>query len=262
MMKRKMTPKSLTVVSTQKLSDSFLRIRFTGDDLQKMPEDCEGDYIKLIFNANGTTNIDDISETGRPLMRTYTIRHFDSAALTLDVDFVLHGSQNQDGIASHWAQTAKAGDTIKVGGPGHSETIPFDLHDYVFVADMTSLPALAVTLTKLTPDAKGRAFIQIADASDKQELEAPQGIDIEWLLGDHQQPLLAKSVESLTSVPSNAGVWCACEFSQMRAVRRHVSDNWSCARENTYFSSYWKHGVTEDGHKALKRQDAESFNQA
>lgn len=256
-MKRKMTPKSLTVVSTEKISHSFQRITLTGDDLKKMPENCAGDYVKLMFTPQGDTDLSTLNENERPAVRTYTIRSFDSESLLMELDFVLHGEDPASGIASHWAQNAKVGDTISIGGPGHSQTISYHLDDYLFVADMTSLPALAVTLEQLDCEATGNVIVQVNDESDIQTLSVPTNMNIEWVVGDAKLPLLVTAAEKITQQAT--GVWCACEFSQMRAIRRSISDRWSCERENTYFSSYWKEGVTEDGHKALKREDAEAF---
>ncbi|CAM4216942.1 siderophore-interacting protein [Vibrio agarivorans] len=264
-MKRKMVPKSLTVIATSKLSNNYLRIRFSGEDLARMPEDCTGDYIKLIFSQNGSAEIGELGEGQRPIMRTYTIRHFDPMNQTLDVDFVLHDSEQSSGVASKWAANAQVGDTIKIGGPGHSDTVPFDLSHYVMFADMTSLPALSATVAQLSAKPSGDIYIQVSDNTDRQalegEIDAPKGMQLHWLVASPHQPALRSAVDSISLPHNQAGVWCACEFSQMRAIRRHISDHFELERSHCYFSSYWKDGVTEDGHKVLKKEDAEAFSQ-
>ncbi|MGO2457267.1 MAG: siderophore-interacting protein, partial [Vibrio casei] len=44
----------------------------------------------------------------------------------------------------------------------------------------------------------------------------------------------------------------------MKAIRTYFNDNDAIQRSKSYFSSYWKQGVTEDGHKIIKREDADS----
>jgi NADPH-dependent ferric siderophore reductase len=44
----------------------------------------------------------------------------------------------------------------------------------------------------------------------------------------------------------------------MRALRQYFRNEKEVDRENIYISSYWKKGVSEDGHKVIKREDAES----
>jgi NADPH-dependent ferric siderophore reductase len=43
----------------------------------------------------------------------------------------------------------------------------------------------------------------------------------------------------------------------MRALRQYFRNEKQVKRENIYISSYWKLGVSEDGHKTIKQQDAE-----
>ncbi len=50
------------------------------------------------------------------------------------------------------------------------------------------------------------------------------------------------------------------EFDSMRALRQYFRNEKEVDRENIYISSYWKQGVSEDGHKVIKREDAESNN--
>ena len=45
----------------------------------------------------------------------------------------------------------------------------------------------------------------------------------------------------------------------MRELRQYFRNEKEVAKENIYISSYWKRGVTKDGHKAIKRADAETL---
>jgi NADPH-dependent ferric siderophore reductase len=44
----------------------------------------------------------------------------------------------------------------------------------------------------------------------------------------------------------------------MRALRQYFRNDRDVEREFIYISSYWKNGVTEEGHKVIKREDAEN----
>ncbi len=53
-------------------------------------------------------------------------------------------------------------------------------------------------------------------------------------------------------------MWCACEFDDMRALRDYFRNQRNVEHDRIYISSYWKNGVSEDGHKVLKRQYLET----
>jgi NADPH-dependent ferric siderophore reductase len=243
-MKNGISKKRVTVVSSTRISNNFQRVILTGEDLKLLPDNCAGQYIKLMFSSDD-----------KPVMRTYTIRDYDAAKQLLSIDFVIHDAEH-GGFASHWAVNAKEGDVLTFGGPGPIKSAPQTNGDYLFVADMTALPAAAIAIERLANDAHGKAFIQVGHESDIQHIEAPQGLEIKWLVGHYDQALLADDVAQMPSLTENTAIWCACEFNQMRAVRRTLSDDENFNRKLAYFSSYWKPGITEDGHKKLKREDA------
>src|SRR5262245_17489179 len=119
----------LTVASVTDLSPHMRRIRLAGPELEGFQSPGYADHVKLFFSADdrplprpergpeGTIWPDG---TPKPHMRDYTPRAFDPVALTLDLDFVLHG----DGPASEWAGSVRPGDTLTIGGPRGSMRVP------------------------------------------------------------------------------------------------------------------------------------------
>ncbi|WP_158589032.1 siderophore-interacting protein [Alginatibacterium sediminis] len=254
-MKPRKSPKLVTVVSTEALSKNIQRIVFSADELHSFDENCAGQYIKLLFNQKGGTELPKVSLWSKPSMRTYTIRSFDRANLLMSVDFVVHRDGSVRGLACDWALRAKAGDTITIAGPGNGQVLPTGAQNYLLFGDMTSLPAIAVMLERLSANAVGQAFIQVESESDIQKLAKPLAVEIHWLIANPSSSVLLEAVESIPTSDQIPAIWCACDFNQMRAIRSIVTKWSNFNRELTYFSSYWKPGVTEDGHKALKQQD-------
>lgn len=255
-MKKKPQPKELVVTHTETITPNMQRITLQGEALSQFPADCEGGYIKLLFNEMGGTDIQSVSEENRPLMRTYTIRRFYPETCSIEVDFVRHITQDlQSGFAARWAMAAKKGDTINIVGPGTISNLNTDADWFFMAADMTALPALSAKIRTLPDEAKGYAVISVISAADIQPLHAPAEMDLIWLTEGQS---LAEAIRELEWLEGDAAVWCACEFDSMRALRQYFRNEKEVDRENIYISSYWKQGVSEDGHKVIKREDAES----
>jgi NADPH-dependent ferric siderophore reductase len=258
-----------TVIDSQSISPSIKRLTLRAESPFHFGKEAEGGYVKLLFTPQGSTNIDALAPDQRPIMRTYTLREIDTYQQTVVIDFVRHTHADahdamspmhpSHGLAAAWAETAKKGDNITFGGPGILDYPRSINYDWIFfVADMTSLPALSVLLRDLPTDAKGYAVIEINRADDQQSLQAPTDVDIIWVIAD-QGTSLTEKVMQQPWLAGTTNVWCACEFDSMRTLRRYFTDERAINKEDIYLSSYWKQGVTEDGHKTLKRQDAESI---
>ncbi|OLQ92928.1 NADPH-dependent ferric siderophore reductase [Vibrio panuliri] len=244
---------TVTVMSNQTVTPNMQRLTLKGDVLANFPADCEGGYIKLLFNKEGETNLSSIAEGERPVMRTYTIRRFIAANQEIEVDFVRHITQDkQCGFASRWAMNAQVGDTIEIRGPGSISNLNHDADWFVLAADMTALPALSVKVKQLPSDAKGYAVIQVVSQEDIQSLEVPQGIEVHWVTEE-----LSQAVRALPWLEGQASAWVACEFDSMRGLRQYLRNEKQVERDFIYISSYWKQGVAEDGHKVIKQQDAQ-----
>ncbi|PFG58680.1 NADPH-dependent ferric siderophore reductase [Vibrio sp. ES.051] len=255
-MKKNPQLKTLVVIDTVTITPNMQRITLQGDALSQFPHDCEGSYIKLLFNDMGGTDLSTLSKDDRPLMRTYTIRRFHPETNTIDVDFVRHTTQDlQCGFAARWAMAAQKGDTINIVGPGNIARLNTDAEWFFMAADMTALPALSAKIRTLPEHAKGYAVISVLSPADIQPLHAPAGIDLIWLT---EGQALEEAVREQPWLDGDAAVWCACEFDSMRALRQYFRNEKEVERENIYISSYWKQGVSEDGHKVIKREDSES----
>lgn len=268
-MSKKPSSRLVTVIDSQQITPNMQRISFQAEDLSDFPADAEGGYIKLLFTEQGDTDLSQLGTDERPKMRTYTIRHLRQALNQFDVDFVRHDVAHISGecdehlvggFAAHWSQSARTGDTISIAGPGEIKPINLLVDGYFLVADMTALPALAAQLTKLPATATGYAVIEINHDNDKQTLIKPEGIDVIWVVADTAKTNLLTQVTALTWQQGAISVWCACEFSTMRALRTYFRNDKAVDKDNIYISSYWKAGCTEDGHKIAKRDDNEAEN--
>ncbi|MEZ8226312.1 siderophore-interacting protein [Vibrio splendidus] len=256
----KPSPITLTVTQTSTITPNMQRITLSGEGLSKYPTECVGGYIKLLFSPLGTTDLSHLNEGERPTMRTYTIRQYNPVEKWIEVDFVRHITTDlQCGFAARWAMNAEVGDTVSVAGPGLIQGLNLESDWFFLVADMTSLPALSAKVKTLPEHAAGHAVIQINSAADKQTFEVPQGIKVTWLIEDATEETLSQTVRNTEWLEGQVSIWTACEFESMRELRQYFRNEKEVAKENIYISSYWKRGVTEDGHKVLKQQDAQAL---
>ncbi|NOH95686.1 siderophore-interacting protein [Vibrio sp. 99-70-13A1] len=263
-------PTTLSVTSSTTITPNMQRITLHGEGLSSFPAECAGGYIKLLFTPSGSTDLTKLNDGDRPTMRTYTIRQFNLEEKTIEVDFVRHNTVDlQCGFAARWAMNTQAGDSISVAGPGLIQGLNQDADWFFLVADMTALPALTAKLKQLPENAIGHAVVLINSEDDKQKLDAPVGVNIDWIIEGKANsslaapslsaPSLADKVRQKEWLDGQVSVWSACEFESMRELRQYFRNEKEVAKENIYISSYWKRGVTEDGHKAIKRADSETL---
>ncbi|HFU0472998.1 TPA: siderophore-interacting protein, partial [Vibrio parahaemolyticus] len=206
-MKKKPQPKTLVVTDTETITPNMQRITLQGEALSHFPRDCEGSYIKLLFNDMGGADLSILSEDDRPIMRTYTIRRFHPETSSIEVDFVRHVTQDlQCGFAARWAMAAQKGDTINIVGPGSISNLNTEADWFFMAADMTALPALSAKIRTLPEEAKGYAVISVMSPADIQPLRAPAGMELIWLT---EGQALADSVRELEWLDGNASIWCA-----------------------------------------------------
>ncbi|NED99553.1 siderophore-interacting protein [Phytoactinopolyspora halotolerans] len=172
-------PFRVAVARLEPLSPSFLRITFTGDDLDQFGHDGPDQRIKLYIPRPGQ-GLPEFSLTDwyaqyrnsdpdtRGFIRTYTIRAVRPGRRELDVDFVLHdvhgthaGPADDGEIscpAASWAAGARVGDELVLIGPnrlypadsgGYEWNPPVSARDIIIAGDETAVPAIAGILERL-----------------------------------------------------------------------------------------------------------------
>jgi len=228
------------------------RVSLGGDALNDFPAGQDGGYLKLMIPSS--------DDSDRGFVRTYTIRHQRPDAL--DLDFALHGNNGEGGEggpAVTWSQTAQPGDKITAGGPGPAKPLAPDADWYFVLGDMTALPAIAVNLASLPPEATGIAVIEIQEEEDRQALKHPAGFEIQWVVNPYPGKSPDQFEKIIRGIPWQTGrvyAWSATEFDVMRRTRAYLRDERGLGSDQLYISSYWKSGLAEDQHREVKQADA------
>jgi NADPH-dependent ferric siderophore reductase len=190
------------VRAVRKLSPSFLRVAFTGDDLDAFEDTGWDQRIKLVLPLpdSGVAHMPagpdwyakwrELPEERRNPIRTYTTRYVRPAVRELDLDVVLHGD---GGPAARWAQTVRPGDIVGLVGPdadaggphgGIEFHPPADGRPLLLAGDETAVPAVATIVEQLPRDARGEVLLEVPESGDVLELGAPAGLRITWLARD------------------------------------------------------------------------------
>lgn len=215
------------------------RIILRGDDLKDFPADKESAHFKAIFPQPGLTKPKlGIYAGFKKWMRSYTVRAFNKKTKELTVDFVVN---DHEGLAANWAKNAQQGDYLGVAGPGDTKYTNYYADWHLIMADLTALPAGAAILEKLPATAVGTAFLEVPTVKDKLPIEAPDGIEVRWLINDDMnRNVLLEDLENLAWKDGNPAIFVAGEAGQTKAIKKQIKAKPGYISKQTYFSGYWK----------------------
>lgn len=255
----------LTVEETCRLSPHLVRVIAGGPGFADLQE-CEATdmYAKLLFAKPGlgleppydlVALKDELPKEDRPVKRTYTIRWIDRTAQRLAIDFVVHGDA---GIAGPWAAAAAPGDPLVLMGPSGNWSPNQDADWHLFVGDDSALPAIAAGIEALHADAVGHAYLEVDSAADILPLEAPDGLELHWLLREGRTPgtttLLADAVTEGPWLVGHVDAFVHGERGAMKLLRDVLFKQKGLARSQVSLSGYWAYGREEDKFQAEKRE--------
>ncbi|MEM9047509.1 MAG: siderophore-interacting protein [Pseudomonadota bacterium] len=257
-MAQRPTPRLLSVAKAWHLTPNMIRATFSGSELEGFPVGREGANCKLILPEPGESRAsfaDRLANGRATLRRTYTVRYFRPDTLELDIDFVDHGD---GGPASAWARTAGPGSFLGFSGPGPVKLARFHADHYLLAADMSALPVVGATLEAMPRDARGLALLEVTSEADIQQIDAPRGVEMRWMI--HPEPHRASDaqLDALRQLDWPTGRIQTCiagEHSTIRAMRTYLLGERRLPREDAYISGYWKIGLVEDEHQQLKRKE-------
>lgn len=237
----------LSVSGVEDLTPEMKRITLTGD-MSDFTSRGPGDHVKIFFpNAEGVLNAPRVVE-GRPvrdpeveyISRDYTPLNWTDT--TIDLDFVIHGDS---GPASRWADAAREGDELAMGGPRGSLEAPVGADWWLLIADASALPALGRWLAEAPRDLPVSALVFGEESLSQYPL--PEAADVEWVLGDFDpEPHLRE--RDLTS--GTGFIWAAGEATSLIGARRYLRRELGLPKEQVDVDGYWRRGVSDADHHA------------
>ncbi|VVO72123.1 NADPH-dependent ferric-chelate reductase [Pseudomonas fluorescens] len=234
----------LQVVRVVDLTPRMRRITLGGPELAGFVSLGTDDHVKLFFPQNAaeqatleTLVIGAGKDNGpMPAMRDYTPRRYDLDTLELDIDFVLHG----DGPAATWAEQARPGQFLHIGGPRGSMVVPDMFDSYLLIGDETALPAIARRLEGLAANRRALVIVEVENGAEQQKLESPAQVNVIWVLREGGRNNLLTTVKELQVPSGNLYAWVATESKVSRQIRRVLLDEHGLDEPFVKAVGYWR----------------------
>ena len=236
--------RKLEVLRVVDLTPRMRRITLGGPELAGFISLGTDDHVKLLFPQNAEqaaaleTMVLGAGKDNGPLpeMRDYTPRRYDLEKLELDIDFVLHG----DGPASTWAEQARPGQFLHIGGPRGSMIVPDIFDSYLLIGDETALPAIARRLEGLAANRKTLVVIEVENGAEQQVLESAAQVNVIWVLREGGKDNLLTTVKQLQVPKGNLYAWVATETKVSRQIRRVLLDEHGLNEQFVKAVGYWR----------------------
>ncbi len=248
----------LRVSVVERVVPNIVRVTLTGPELAGFSSSGPSDHVKVFFPdpATGILTLPEVDaqglrrgEEGIVISRDYTPRAIRPAELELDLDIVIHGV---DGPASAWAQYAKVGDELGIGGPRGSRFVPSGIEKLLVVADETALPATGRWLELLPAEVPVTGLFHVVDESVEGYFEgsATPRLDAEWITHADGHAALEESLRSLGRIDDATFVFLAGDAELLVPLRRYLRHELFLPAEQVSASGYWRRGITNLDHRA------------
>ncbi len=255
----------IEVARATRLSSSFVRVTFTGDDdFDRSFRHVGHDQWFRFFVPNEAGALGLPGGTGdgwyrrwltipkatRSVQRNYTIRQARDVdgSWEIDADFVVHAgpSGDVDGPAAAWALAARPGDRVgfldqgMLFAPADAERAAADGGRVWLVADETGLPGVEGILTSLGGRLDVACILEVPHEDDRREL--PHSPEVRWQVrGDgHALPGQA-ALKALSATPLGGSdyVYTVGESSMTLDVRKYAKRA-GLRKERIDFCAYWR----------------------
>lgn len=242
----------------ERISPHLVRITLSGDDLARLPRHGFDHWVRLFFPHPelGGADLDGLPESfgitgyvkyltkrsgGRPAVRSYTIRAH--RGTEVDIDFVSHGDV---GLAGPWAASAEPGEKVAMIDQGCGFDLYPDADFHLLVGDESAMPAVLGILRDLPDTAAGLALVEIPDIADAQDVVAPEGVEIRWIVrGDrHERPgaLVLQELRSFVPErPESLSAFIVGEQQLAAEGRRHLVAQ-GVPKARIAFTGFWRVG--------------------
>lgn len=265
----------LTVLGSDRLSPSFIRVTLGGESLSNFRFMGYDHWFRLFLPQPGQDEPRIPSATSmlwyaqylafskdtKPVVRNYTIsqyrapgqgKHGDGAEL--DVDFVVHGSGagetshsgEASGPASTWALRAAPGDRVAILDEGRIYSFERQSTWQLLVGDESAAPAVLGIVRSAPEDARVKAFIEVPTEADIQKQDTHAGVEIEWIV--RPDPLAKPGEAALAAVQKaelpdgDPFVYVAGEQALAAGLRKYLVNERSVPKSQICFTGYWKFG--------------------
>jgi len=245
LIKHPMRVRTLEVRGVRKTGPIYQLITLGGDDLADFETLSPTDHVGLVPPTENGLVLPDVvddrlrwPEGERPPMREYTVRRFDPEKRELAVRVLLHGN----GPVSRWAANAQVGGMVGVTGPRASKVMPDGFANYLFVGDLTAVPAVARWLSRLPEGAMAQVLMAGRSEEDVVEFQCPQPIWVLWLtdLAVPEADFLVPALKELELYSPDTFAWAAGEAVAMKKVRRILLEDHGLPKENVKVTGYWR----------------------
>lgn len=230
--------RQLGVVGVERISAHMVRVTL-GGDLDGFTSLGFDDHVKLFF-PDGSVGADGEPQSAA---RDYTPRRYDPIAGVLEIDFALHDA----GPATRWAEQARPGQSLRLGGPRGSFIIPTDFDWHLLIGDETALPAIGRRLAELPAGARAVVLAEVDGPADHLAFTSVADVSVDWVHRNGAPPgattLLTDTLATLRLPAGDYYAWVACESLTAKALRaRLIADhganpNWIRA------AGYWRRGA-------------------
>ncbi|PJE29394.1 Vibriobactin utilization protein ViuB [Pseudooceanicola marinus] len=228
------------VARVARISPSFRRVTLAGHELARFDE-AQGFHFRLLFGPEGAgwPGVDDIGVTVWPggaaawHRPVYTVRKLwtEGGVPHLDFDIVLH----EGGTVTEWSAQLAPGSEVILAGPGGDQGRRAEGWQ-LFMGDATAVPVIARLLALLPEETRGRAVLFVPDADDRQPLDHPAGVEVQWVVGD--TPDFATTLAGAEMPAEDRFVFAAGPRAAIGRLREGLAEVGLGKRE-VYAAAYW-----------------------
>jgi NADPH-dependent ferric siderophore reductase len=224
----------LTVADARPLTPRMRRVRLVGEDLADFASGAFDDHIRVFFPAATP------EDPAAVAPRDFTPRRYDQAERALTVDVALHAQ----GPASAWAERAKPGDPLVIGGPRGSQVPPDDFDWWWMIGDETALPAMGRRLEEARPGERIVTLGLIGSMDEVQSFETQANWRALWIVRSHgpDDQLVRRALDGIDRPGGDGFVWIAGEASFARSLRAYLIETREHPKAWMKAAGYWKPG--------------------